>query len=128
MGRLRVVQWATGNIGTRALRSILRHPGLELVGVLVYDPAKAGVDAGERCGEPPAGVLATTEPAEVLALAPDCVVYMARVWDAAEVATLLGAGINVVTTRGEPEAGGAVPGRSVAPWRTGCSYSPWCPR
>ena len=107
MDRIRVVQWATGNIGTRALRSILRHPDLELVGVLVYDPAKAGVDAGELCGEGAAGVTATTDPAAVLALAPDCVVHMARVWDAAEVATLLAAGINVVTTRGEPEAGGA---------------------
>lgn len=103
----RVVQWATGNIGTRALRSILRHPGLELVGVLVHDPAKAGVDAGDLCGEDPVGVVATTDPAAVLALAPDCVVHMGRVWDAAEIARLLGAGINVVTTRGEPEAGGA---------------------
>jgi len=107
MDRIRVVQWATGNIGTRALRSILRHPDLELVGVLVYDPAKAGVDAGELCGEGAAGVTATTDTAAVLALAPECVVHMARVWDAAEVATLLAAGINVVTTRGEPEAGGA---------------------
>ena len=107
MTGIRVVQWATGNIGTRALRSILRHPGLELVGVLVYDPAKVGVDAGVLCGEGPVGVTATADPAAVLALAPDCVVHMARVWDAAEVATLLGAGVNVVTTRGEPEAGGA---------------------
>ena len=44
--RLRVVQWATGNIGTRALREVIRHPSLELVGVLVYDPDKDGVDAG----------------------------------------------------------------------------------
>lgn len=106
MSRLRVVQWATGNIGTRALRSILRHPGLELVGVLVYDPAKAGADAGALCGEGPVGIAATTDPADVLALAPDCVVHMGRVWDAAEIATLLAAGINVVTTRGEPEVGG----------------------
>jgi 2,4-diaminopentanoate dehydrogenase len=107
MAQLRVVQWATGNIGTRALRSIIRHPGLELVGVLVYDPAKAGVDAGELCGEGPVGVAATTDPADVLALAPDCVVHMGRVWDATEIATLLAAGIDVVTTRGEPEVGGA---------------------
>ena len=49
------------------------------------------------------GVTATADPTAVLA-APDCVVHMARVWGTAEVATLLGAGINVVTTRGEPEA------------------------
>ncbi|MFN8025368.1 MAG: dihydrodipicolinate reductase [Acidimicrobiia bacterium] len=75
--------------------------------MLVYDPAKAGVDAGELCGEGPVGVPATTDPADVLALAPDCVVHMGRVWDAAEIATLLAAGIDVVTTRGEPEVGGA---------------------
>ena len=35
----------------RAAREVIRHPTLELVGVLVYDPAKAGVDAGTLCGE-----------------------------------------------------------------------------
>lgn len=44
--RYRVVQGATGNIGSRALREVIRHPALELAGVLVYDPAKVGVDAG----------------------------------------------------------------------------------
>ena len=57
--RTRVVQWATGNIGTRALREVIRHPDLELAGVLVYDPAKNGVDAGTLCGEAPVGVAAT---------------------------------------------------------------------
>jgi 4-hydroxy-tetrahydrodipicolinate reductase len=104
--RLRVVQWATGNIGLRSLRSILRHPRLELVGVLVYDPAKDGVDAGVLCGEPPAGVAATTDPAAIHALGADCVVHMARTWDVDEVVAFLEAGTNVVTTRGEPEAGG----------------------
>ena len=28
--RYRVVQWATGNIGTRALRAVIEHPELEL--------------------------------------------------------------------------------------------------
>ena len=46
--RYRVVQWATGNIGTRALREVIRHPELELAGVLVYDPAKAGIDATHK--------------------------------------------------------------------------------
>lgn len=30
---LRVIQWGTGNAGHRALRGILSHPDLELVGV-----------------------------------------------------------------------------------------------
>ena len=38
----RVVQWATGNIGTYALRSVLEHPDMTLAGVHVHSPAKAG--------------------------------------------------------------------------------------
>ncbi len=45
--RYRVIQWATGNTGQRALREVIRHPALELVGVRVYDAAKEGIDAGE---------------------------------------------------------------------------------
>jgi 4-hydroxy-tetrahydrodipicolinate reductase len=99
--RLRVVQWATGNIGTRSLRGVLEHPDLELVGVHVYDEAKVGRDAGELAGLPPCGLLATGTIDDVLALAPDCVLYMPRACDMDEVAQLLEAGSNVVTTRGE---------------------------
>ena len=99
--RYRVVQWATGNIGTRALREVIRHPRLELAGVLVYDPVKAGVDAGVLCGKEPVGVVATDDRALVHALGADCVLYMPRVFDIDDVVTLLEAGTNVVTTRGE---------------------------
>ena len=74
----RVVQWATGNTGQRALREVIRHPALHLVGVRVYDPAKDGVDAGELCGEGPTGVLATTDRDAVLALEAECCIYMPR--------------------------------------------------
>ena len=40
MSRYRVIQWATGNSGQRALREVIRHPDLDLVGLLVYDQAK----------------------------------------------------------------------------------------
>jgi 2,4-diaminopentanoate dehydrogenase len=99
--RYRVAQWATGNIGTRALREVIRHPDLDLVGVLVYDPAKAGIDAGTLCGEKPTGIAATTDPAAIRALAADCVLYMARSFDIDDVVSLLASGTNVVTTRGE---------------------------
>jgi 4-hydroxy-tetrahydrodipicolinate reductase len=102
-----VVQWATGNIGTRALREVLRHPGLELVGVRVYDEAKDGVDAGALCGEEPAGVLATCDSAAVHALRADCVLYMPRALELDDVVAFLEAGTNVVTTRGEFFDGGA---------------------
>jgi 2,4-diaminopentanoate dehydrogenase len=105
-GPYRVVQWATGNIGLRALREVIRHPGLDLVGVLVYDPAKRGVDAGVLCGEEPVGVPATTDPDVIHALGADCALYMPRALDIIDVVTLLGAGTNVVTTRGEFFAGG----------------------
>lgn len=98
---LRVVQWATGNIGSRALREVIRHPHLELVGVLVFDPTKVGVDAGELCGEDPVGVFATDDRVAVRALDADCVVYMPRTFDLEDVVGLLESGANVVTTRGE---------------------------
>jgi 4-hydroxy-tetrahydrodipicolinate reductase len=104
--RLRVVQWATGNIGTKALREVIRHPELDLAGVLVYDPAKNGVDAGLLCGEEPVGVLATDDPAAIHALGADCVLYMPRALEIEHVVALLEAGTNIVTTRGELFGGG----------------------
>ncbi|MGO9458291.1 MAG: hypothetical protein ACLP62_14805 [Acidimicrobiales bacterium] len=73
---LRVVQWATGNIGARALRGVIEHPRLELAGVYVHSPDKAGRDAGALCGLGPTGIVATRDLEEVLALGADCVLYM----------------------------------------------------
>ena len=97
----RVVQWATGNIGTRALRTTIEHPSLSLVGVYVYSDDKAGRDAGELCGTGPTGVPATREIADILALGADCILYMPRACDLDEVCALLASGANIVTTRGE---------------------------
>lgn len=97
----RVVQWATGNIGTKSLRGVIEHPALTLSGVYVHSPEKAGVDAGDLCGAGTSGVVATNSLDEIVALAPDCVLYMAAKLDPDEVCRLLAAGINVVTTRGE---------------------------
>src|SRR5262249_35406691 len=99
--RLRVVQWATGNIGLRALREVIRHPALQLVGVVVYDPEKEGVDAGALCGGEPVGVLATTDLTAARVLGADCVLYMPRSLDVDDVVPLLESGTNVVTTRSE---------------------------
>jgi len=101
MTGLRVVQWATGNIGTRSLREIIEHPDLTLAGVYVTSAAKAGRDAGELCGLPPTGVTATSDADEILALGADCVLYMPAACDLDQVCALLAAGTNVVTTRGE---------------------------
>lgn len=98
---LRVVQWATGNIGTRALRGVIEHPRMELAGLYVHSEHKAGADAGELCGLGPTGVRATRDPDEITALGADCVLYMPAACDFDEVCRLLESGANVVTTRGE---------------------------
>ena len=98
--RYRVAQWGTGNIGTKALRGIIEHPDLELVGVRVYDPDKIGADAGELCGLAPTGIEAVGDDDPVVALGPDCVLYMPRRPDEDALCRLLGAGINVASTCG----------------------------
>jgi 4-hydroxy-tetrahydrodipicolinate reductase len=100
-GPYRVVQWATGNIGTRSLRAVLEHPDLELVGLYVYAEAKAGKDAGELCGLGHTGVVATRNVDEILALRPDCVLYMGDRADIDLLCRLLESGANVVSTRSE---------------------------
>ena len=39
-----VVQWATGNIGTRSLQAVIEHPNFTLAGLWVHSPDKAGTD------------------------------------------------------------------------------------
>ena len=97
---LRVAQWATGNIGTRALQHVIDHPDLDLVALYVHSPDKAGIDAGVIGGREPVGVIATQSIDDVLAAAPDCVLYMPRSTDVEELCQLLSAGINVVSTCG----------------------------
>ena len=109
MTGLRVVQWATGNIGSRSLKQIIEDPGLELAGVYVTSAAKAGKDAGDLCGLPPTGVTATSDVDEILALGADCVLYMPAVCDLDQVCAILAAGTNIVTTRGEFHHPGSMP-------------------
>lgn len=103
-GRRRVVLWGTGNVGRHALAGIDARPDLELVGVWVSNPDKVGRDAGELAGlGRTLGVAATGDAADVVALAPDCVVHTAmadhRLPEAlADLAMLLGAGLNVVSS------------------------------
>jgi hypothetical protein len=99
--RYRVVQWATGNVGSRALRRAIEHPDLEVVGVWVHSANKAGRDAGELAGVAPIGVKATNRLEDVIALKPDCVLYMPHVCSYDEICRILESGANIVTTRME---------------------------
>ncbi len=99
--RYRVAQWGTGNVGLHALRAIIEHPRFDLVGCRVYSDAKAGKDAGELCGLPPTGIIATQDLAAIIAAKPDCVVYMADKAEIDVLCQLLEAGINIATPRME---------------------------
>ena len=99
----RVIQWSTGNVGKLALRAILQHPDLELVGLWVHGKDKVGRDAGELCGLPPCGIRATSDADALLALDADCVSYTAtgdlRPAEAVDdMCRMLAAGKNVVST------------------------------
>lgn len=94
----RIVQWTTGNVGTKSVHAIVENSQLELVGCYAWSPDKVGRDVGELCGIGPLGVTATDDVDGLLALEPDCVVYNAMFADVDDLAAILGAGINVVTT------------------------------
>jgi hypothetical protein len=96
----RVIQWATGSVGTSSLRAIIEHPDLDLVGVLVRDPAKDGLDAGAICGLPDTGVVASSDLNAILALDADCVSHSPRNTRQTtdELARILETGKNVVSS------------------------------
>jgi len=98
MGPYRVVQWATGKVGRRALAAIIDHPELDLVGVYVHSSDKVGVDAGQLAGTADTGILATNDVAELLAHRPHCVSFMAAELDVEVLEAFLRNGTNVVTT------------------------------
>jgi 2,4-diaminopentanoate dehydrogenase len=103
--RFRVVQWASGHLGSESLRQIIDHPDLELAGLFVYSPEKAGRDAGELCGRPATGVRATDRIEDILALDADFVLHMPMLEPTTEnsdreVLALLASGKNVISLRG----------------------------
>ncbi len=97
MKKYRVVQWATGVVGSSALRGILRHPRLELAGVKVYSEDKEGRDAGDLIGAGKTGIVATRDVDAILALDADCVLYCPLPWDLGEICRLLESGVHVIT-------------------------------
>nr|WP_255360759.1 MULTISPECIES: dihydrodipicolinate reductase [unclassified Mycobacterium] len=95
---LRVIQWATGAVGSEMVRAIIDHrPDLQLVGARVYSDEKNGVDIGTLVGREPIGVTATTDVAQILALDADLVLYAPSFTDVDDVCALLASGKNVAT-------------------------------
>lgn len=94
----KIIQWGTGAVGKHALRAVIEDPALELIGVKVYNPDKVGQDAGTLCGLPPTGVKAVLAAEDLPIGAADCVLYMPMLPSYEEIAQLLSAGVNVITT------------------------------
>ena len=124
----RVVVWGTGNVGRPAIRAVLAHRDLELVGTVVSDPAKVGRDAGELAGVDPTGIYATADWQSLLAgEKPQALVYTANADTRGaeafmELLSCLEAGVNVVSTAFYPllYPGCGLP-EAVAPVAAACS-------
>lgn len=99
---VRVVHCGTGNVGRFALRGLIDHADLELIGLYSVSPDKIGRDASELVGYPKAtSIRATCDLDTLIALRPDCVSYFAMGHNRIEAATddvvkILERGINVV--------------------------------
>jgi len=96
----RVIQWATGLVGKEAIKGVIAHPQLELVGAWVHSEEKVGRDVGELCGLGPIGIRATNSLDEICALEADAVVYAPVLASTRDVIRLLESGKNVVTPVG----------------------------
>jgi 2,4-diaminopentanoate dehydrogenase len=73
----RVIQWATGPVGSVQLAEVIDNPEFDLVGLFVYSPDKVGVDAGALVGRPDTGIVATNDTAAILALDAEVVLHSA---------------------------------------------------
>jgi hypothetical protein len=96
--QLRIVQWTTGKIGRAAVRAVIDHPALQLVGCYAWSADKVGRDVGELCRVEPTGVTATDDVEALLALDPDCVVYTPYRPDTDHLVRILESGANIVTS------------------------------
>lgn len=94
----KVIQWTTGHVGREAVKGILRHPELELVGCYAWSDSKVGRDVGTLCGLEPVGITASGDIDALLAMDADCVCYMPTFPDIDEVERILMAGKNVVSS------------------------------
>jgi hypothetical protein len=98
----RVIQWATGTVGKAALKHFIQNPVIDLVGVLVFNPDKVGVDAGDIVGLPKTGVLCTNDQDAIIATDADAVLFSPEQGPLLvdTVCRLLASGKNVISPAG----------------------------
>ncbi len=100
--KIRVIQYGVGAIGAGIVRLMMEKPGLEIVGAVDLDPAKAGKDLGEVIGiERPLGVEVASDARPLLSSGVDVVVhstssYLTEVAD--QLMACLEAGAHTIST------------------------------
>lgn len=92
----KVIQWTSGHVGKEAVKGILAHPDLELVGAFAYSNDKVDKDIGELCGLDPIGIKANNDVEALLSMGADCVCYTPNWPDIDEMVRILEAGLNMV--------------------------------
>ncbi|OLM16788.1 MULTISPECIES: hypothetical protein [unclassified Pseudonocardia] len=108
---IKVALWAVGSVGAEAVRQVVAHPDLELVGGLVYSADKDGVDLGTLAGIEEIGIPATANRTGVAGLDADVVLHMPMIGPRGgdeslmagnddDVETLLRSGKNVISISG----------------------------
>jgi hypothetical protein len=95
---IRVLHWGTGPTGCAALRGIIGRPDLELVGLYVARPERAGRDAGSFVGLPDTGITATHDLDTFQSIDADALSYFGAITASVDdVIPFLRRGIDVVT-------------------------------
>jgi hypothetical protein len=97
---VRVIQWASGNVGQIGIRHMAENPAFQIVGCYVTSDDKDGRDVGELAGIDPLGVAATRDASALLAVEADCVNYTPLYVDLDEMCRILRSGKNIVTPSG----------------------------
>ena len=95
MTKLKIVLWTVGVVGKSAVPTLATHPRMELVGCYTYSADKEGADVGTLCGIAPIGVKATRDIHALIALKPDCVLYVPQFGDVDHMVRILESGINI---------------------------------
>ncbi len=105
----KIIQWASGNVGSQVIKAIAQRSDLKLKGLFVYGESKVGMDAGTLAGIQKLGVKATNDMDKILAMDADCVIHTplpSLVFgddpgaDLDVICALLASGKNVISTVG----------------------------
>ncbi|HEX7858434.1 MAG TPA: hypothetical protein VF503_32525 [Sphingobium sp.] len=100
--KYRVIQWATGTVGSAALKHFIHNPVIDLVGVYVTNPEKVGKDAGDIVDLPKTGVLATDDIEKIMVMEADAVLFapFQNPDNLGHICRLLASGKNVISPAG----------------------------